>query len=106
MGDAADGDLLFGHHLEQCRLHLGRRPVDLVGEQKVDEHRSEFHVEGLAAPSVDARPGDVGRQQIGRELDAGERAADHVGQGLGRQGLRQARDRLEQTVAPTQHPDE
>jgi len=36
----ADGHLPLLHHLEQCRLDLGRGPVDLVGEQEVDEHRA------------------------------------------------------------------
>ncbi|SKV85616.1 Uncharacterised protein [Mycobacteroides abscessus subsp. abscessus] len=29
---AADGDLPLGHDLQQCRLHLGGRTVDLVGQ--------------------------------------------------------------------------
>ncbi|SKV22227.1 Uncharacterised protein [Mycobacteroides abscessus subsp. abscessus] len=29
---AADGDLALGHDLQQCRLHLGGRTVDLVGQ--------------------------------------------------------------------------
>ena len=36
----ADRDLALLHHLEQRALDLGRRPVDLVGEQEVREHRA------------------------------------------------------------------
>jgi hypothetical protein len=55
------------HCLEQCRLHFGWRPVDLVGEDEVGEDRSslelEFALTGLGV--VDVRAGDVRRQQIG-----------------------------------------
>jgi MoxR-like ATPase len=36
-------NLLLLHHLEQRALHLGRRAVDLVGEQQVREHRPQRH---------------------------------------------------------------
>jgi len=35
----ADRHLALGHHLEQRRLHLGRGPVDLVGQHDVGEDR-------------------------------------------------------------------
>ena len=43
--DAGDRHLALGHHLEQRRLHLGGRTVDLVGEHEVGEHRAELDVE-------------------------------------------------------------
>ena len=89
-GLATDGDLVLGHDLQQRRLHLGGGPVDLVGQQEVDEHRPELHVEALRAGPVDASAHHVGRQQVGRELQPGEAAADHGGDGLRRQGLGQA----------------
>ena len=76
VGDPADGDLPLGHDLEQRRLHLGRRAVDLVGEHEVGEHRAELDVEGVLAGLVDAGADDVGGHQVGGELQAGERAAD------------------------------
>jgi hypothetical protein len=42
---AADRDLVLLHDLEQRRLHLRRRAVDLVGEQEVAEDRAELGVE-------------------------------------------------------------
>jgi hypothetical protein len=45
VGGAADRDLALGHHLQQRRLHLGGRAVDLVGQHEVGEHRAELHVE-------------------------------------------------------------
>ncbi len=35
-----DGDLVLLHRLEQRRLRLGRRAVDLVGQNHVGEHRA------------------------------------------------------------------
>ena len=106
MGDAADGDLPLGHDLEQRRLHLGRRAVDLVGEHEVGEHRAELDVEGVLAGLVDAGADDVGGHQVGGELQAGERAADRRRQGLDGQGLRHAGHALEQHVAAGQQGDE
>jgi hypothetical protein len=103
---AADRDLLFAHHLQQRRLHLRRSTVDLVGEQEVDEHRAELDVEALAAASVDACADDVGRQQVGRELDAGERSTDDVGERFGGERLGQTGDRLQQHVAACEESDQ
>ena len=47
----ADGDLLLLHRLEQRRLHLGRRAVDLVGEHDVGEDRA------AASPRIAPWPG-------------------------------------------------
>ena len=40
IGHGADGDLPLAHRLEQRRLHLGRRAIDLVGEHEVVEQRA------------------------------------------------------------------
>jgi hypothetical protein len=40
VGGAGDGHLALLHRLEQRRLHLGRRAVDLVGEHDVGEDRA------------------------------------------------------------------
>ncbi len=105
-GLAADGDLALGHHLEQRRLDLGGGTVDLVGEQEVDHDGSELDVELLLALPVDPGADDVGGHQVGRELDAGERSADHLGEGLDRERLGDAGNTFEQNVALGQQPDE
>ena len=94
------------HHLEQRGLHLGRRAVDLVGQQEVHHDRAEFDVELFLALAVDAGTDDVGGHQVGRELDAGERAADHLGERLHRQRLGHAGNALEQHVALGEQADE
>ena len=102
---AAQRDLPLGHHLQQRRLHLGRRPVDLVGQHEVGEDRPEFGVELLGARPVDPGPDDVGGHQVRGELQPGEAAADGVRQGLHRQRLGNAGDALEQAVAASQQAD-
>ena len=69
VGLPADGHLPFLHHLEQRALHLGRRPVDLVGQQQVGEDRPERDLELAVALVVDAGADDVGGHQVGGELD-------------------------------------
>jgi hypothetical protein len=88
------------HRLEQRRLRLRRRAVDLVGEQNLREDRplyepqravSGFFVEHL-------RSGDVRRHQIGRELDALEREIEDLRDRLDEQRLGQPRDAGDQAV--------
>ena len=71
-----DGHLPLLHGFQKCALHFGRSAVDLVGENQIGEDRSEAGVEAAAGRIEDQRAGDVGRQKIGRELDALERSID------------------------------
>ena len=100
------GHVPLGHHLQQRRLHLGRRAVDLVGEHEVGHHRAQLDVELLAALPVDPGAEDVGGNQVRGELDAGERAADHPGEGLHSERLGHPGHALEQQVPPGQQADE
>ena len=102
----ADRHLALGHDLEQGGLDLGRSPVDLVGQHDVGEYRPPFDVELLLGRAPDPGADDVGRDQVGRELDAGEVAAHHPGQGRDREGLGQAGHALDEAVAPGQQADE
>jgi hypothetical protein len=106
VGLVADRDLALLHHLEQRGLHLGRRAVDLVGEQEVREHRAELGVEPVGVRPEHPRADEVDGHEVGRELDAVERAAEDVGDGLDRQRLGQAGDALEQHVAAGEQRDE
>ena len=94
------------HRLEQRRLHLGRGAVDLVGQDDLGEERPLLDVELLRLLVEHHRPDDVGRQEVGRELDAGERGVDDLRQRAHRQGLGEAGDALEQDVAAGQQADE
>ena len=74
----AGGHAVLLHRLQQRRLRLGRRAVDLVGEHDVGEDRPVDEAERAPAGRVvlleDVGAGDVRRHQVGRELDAVEAA--------------------------------
>ena len=93
-----DRDLALLHRLEQRRLRLRRRAVDLVGEHDVGEHAAgaELELVGRAVPHRHA--GHVGRQEVGRELDALARAADRAGDRLRQRRLADARDVFDEEV--------
>ena len=97
---AVDRDLALRHRLEQRRLGLRHRPVDLVDEQDVGEHRAGPELEVALLLVEDREAGDVGRLQVGRALDARELdAVDRAGDGAGEDGLRGPGHVLEQDVA-------
>ena len=99
-GDAVDRHLVLGHRLEQRRLRLRHRAVDLVDEQDVREDRPGAELEVAVALVEDGEAGDVGRLEVGRALDACERrAVDRAGDRAGEHGLRRAGHVLEQHVA-------
>jgi len=80
---AGDRDRVFLHRLQQRRLRLWCRAVDLVGEHEASEHRPALEAElALAAVVIDdlgAR--HVARHQVRRELDARELEAEAPRQG-------------------------
>ena len=98
--DAVDGDLPLGHRLEQRRLRLRRRAVDLVDEDDVREDRPWPELE-LPRPLVEhGEAGDVGGLQIGRALDPlWDRALDAPGDCPGENGLGRSGNVLEEDVA-------
>ena len=107
---AVDGDLILLHGLEQRRLRLRRRPVDLVGEDDVRE-------DGALDEPDDALPRgailfdhlgaeDVGRHQVGRELNPVEAQIDGLGQLLDEERLGETRDAAKQAVAAGEKRDQ
>ncbi len=101
---ALDGDLVLLHRLEQRRLGLGRRPVDLVGEQQAGEDGTAAELELPALLVVDERAGQVGGQQVGGELGAREVEAQRLGEGARGEGLAEARDSPPPARAPWPGP--
>ena len=67
--DAVDRHLALGHRLEQRRLRLRHRAVDLVDEDDVREDRAGPELELARLLVEDREAGDVGRLQVGRALD-------------------------------------
>jgi hypothetical protein len=102
----SDRDLLLLHRLEQRGLHLGRRPVDLVSEHDVREHRATPNLEVLRPLVVDHRADQVGREKIRGELNPLKIQLDRLGQRVDGQGLGQAWHALQQHVTTGQQPDQ
>ncbi len=73
MGGAVHGDLAVRHRFEQGRLGLGRRAVQLVGEDKLMKDRARPELELARLSAEDLGPQDVGGHQIRGELDSRER---------------------------------
>ena len=105
VGDAFDGHLLFFHGFKQGRLRLGWRTVDLVGKEDVGEQwpGPEFEVPGLLV--VHVGPHDVRGQQVRRELNTLELAAEGPSKGVREQRLCEAGEVLEQHVAVGKNAD-
>ncbi len=98
---AADGDGAFLHRFEQGRLRLGRGAVDFVGQADLREDRPLLKLEEpLAVGRLHhhVRAQDVGRHQVGRELDAREVQVERLGQRAHQQRLAQARHAFQQAV--------
>ena len=102
---SVERDLTFLHRLEEGRLRLRRCTVDLVTEDDLREDRAGTELDpALPSPDPDAR--DVGREQVGRELDPPERAAERPGECLREHRLPDARDVLDQDVALSEKRDD
>ncbi len=76
VGRAVDRGLALLHAFEQRGLRLGRRPVDLVGEDDLADDRARPELELLGLLVVDRQAGHVGGQEVRGELDPPERAAE------------------------------
>ena len=99
---AGDGDVPLLHRLQQRGLGAGRGAVDLVGHQQAGEDRAFHEAEGAAAAAAlveDLGAEDVGRHQVGRELDAAPVEAQRPGGGFDQLGLGEARRADQQGVA-------
>ena len=86
------------HALQHGRLRARRGAVDLVGQDDLREDRAGPKLEFLVALVEERHPGDVAGQQVGRELDAAERAVERPRHGPGQHGLADARHVLDQHV--------
>jgi hypothetical protein len=110
VGLALHGHAVLLHRLQEGGLRLGRRAVDLVGQDDVAEdragHEDEMAAAGLGILLDDVGPGDVGRHQVRRELDAGELEVQHLGQGVDDEGLGQAGHARDDAVAADEQRDQ
>ncbi len=81
--------MILLHRLEQRRLGLRRRAVDLVGEEDLREDRPLHEAQRAVTVLLveDLRAGDVGRHQIRRELNPLEREIEDLRDRLDEQRL-------------------
>ncbi len=93
-----DRHAILLHDLQQRGVRLGRRAVDLVGQQQLREDRAGPKAKLLRLHVEDRRAGDVRGHQVGGELDAAELAAQHAAQRAHEERLAQARHALDQHV--------
>ena len=105
VGSARDCDAMFLHSLEQSRLGLGRGTVDFVGKDDAGEDRPLDELE-IALTVEDFRTRDVGRHEVGSELDARERKAKGLCQRVDHKGLGQSRDTEKETVSSGENREE
>ena len=73
--------------------------VDFVGQQQVGKNRPQHGAEFTGFLVVHARAHQIGRQQVGRELDSFEAAAHGLRQRVHREGFGQSGDALDEQVA-------
>ena len=77
--DAVDRDAAFGHRLQQRGLRARRGAVDFVGQHDLGEDRPGAELELARLLIEDRAAGHVGRQQVGRALDALETCSRRCG---------------------------
>ena len=103
---AGGGHLVLGHRLEQRRLHLGRRAVDLVDQhQRVEDRAFDIFERALVGPEYGGA-GEIGRHQVGRALDACERRVQPLCEKLHGARLRQPGRALDEQVAGGEQADQ
>ncbi len=108
IGPARGRDVILLHRLEESRLRLRRRAVDLVGEEDLREDRPADEAQ-RAVPAVlveNLSAGNVSRHQVGRELDPLERQVEDLRDGLDQKRLGQTRYACDQAVAAGKERDE
>nr|GEU28510.1 hypothetical protein [Tanacetum cinerariifolium] len=110
VGLAGKGHAALLHGFEQRRLRLGRRAVDLVGQQHLGEHGAMLEAEFALARGVvlfqDFGAHDIGRHEVGRELHAVKIHLGRLRQRLDQQRLAQPRHAFHQRVAAGQQADD
>jgi hypothetical protein len=109
-GHAGMADGALGHRFEQRGLGLGRRAVELVGQQQLGEHRPLLEAE-VPSPGAVVFFEQFGAQQVaghqvGRELHAAEVEVERLAERAHQQRLAQPRHPFEQHVPAGKQRDQ
>ena len=109
VGGTEDGDLVLLHRLEHGGLGFRRGAVDFVGKHDVRKHRAldEFKLSPPADAGFldDVGAGDIGRHQVGCELDAIEGKVESLGDGGNQERFRQTRHAHQQGMSAGEEAD-
>ncbi len=89
-------DLAFVHGFEQGGLGLGRRAVDLIGQQDIGKNRPTLEFKLLFDGRVDRDAQNIGRQHIAGELYPLETAVDGPRQSMAKRSLAHSRNAFNQ----------
>lgn len=100
VGLAVDGDLSFGHGLEECGLCARGRTVDFVGDEYLGEDGAGPKLEFLVFLVKDGDAGYICGQEVWGALDALKGAAGPNGEGAYEHGLGDAGHVFEEDMAP------
>ena len=110
VGGAADRDFVFLHRFQQGGLSFGWRAIDFVGQQHLCEDgtaiEDEIAVSGLAIFLDNIGAGDIGRHQVGRELDTVEGQCHGIGERADHEGFGESWDAFEEAVTAGEDGDE
>jgi len=99
MRTAVHRDVILLHDLEERRVRLGRGAVDLVGQEELCKDRTRPEAELLLLHVEDGRASDVGRHQVGGELNPSETAAHDLAERPHEEGLPQTGETLDEYVS-------
>ena len=106
---ACNSDMQLLHRLQERRLGAGAGAVDLVGHQQLAEDRAGDEAEAALAGDAlfeHLAADDIGRHQVGGELDAARLEPEHDAHGLDQLGLGEAGQPHEQRMAAGEHGHE
>lgn len=105
IGGAGNRDTMLLHSLEECSLSLRRRTVDFVGKNNTGKDRTLNELE-VTLTIENFRTRDIGRHKVWGELDARERKAERLSQGIHHQSLGQPRNTEKQAMPPCKDREE
>jgi hypothetical protein len=101
--------VLLLHRLEERRLRLRSGAIDLIGKEEIRKDRSRFEAECLLATLVlddDVRADNIGRHEVGRELDASELEVHRLPERSHEHRLAKPRHAFEEHVASSEEGDQ
>ena len=103
MRPAVHGYMALFHDLQQRRLRLAGRAVDLVGQQQIRHDRAGLIDQLSGVLIVDRKADDVRRHGIGGELHAARFQSQHTRKRHGRRRFSDTRHVLHQDMAARQN---